>query len=137
MTPAQVAKQFAADNGFTITSDGRKYRIGYIALDSNEIEIAIVSGYPAALNAMKRYMSELSSALLGRKSIADAETHMIRKAARPLIGSEEWYAQRPWRLCYDRGTIQPMAYATRADALKTVRQRFAGVPNIAIVRIGA
>jgi hypothetical protein len=59
-TPAQLAKEFAAAHGFSIVPRGRRYAI--VKRRHNSIvEIAEVGGYPAALNAMKRYVAEHAS----------------------------------------------------------------------------
>ncbi|AAT37751.1 gp57 [Burkholderia phage BcepB1A] len=51
MTPAQEAKEYASKHGLTITTNDRRYTIMY-----GWRVIAEVGGYPAALNAMKRYV---------------------------------------------------------------------------------
>lgn len=57
MTPAQEAKEYAAANGFTIRLSGRRYIIEHS--DSQyEGYVADVGGYPAALNAMQKFVSE-------------------------------------------------------------------------------
>lgn len=205
MTPAQEAKEYAAVHGFSIETDGRRYRILY-----GDNSFATVSGYPAVLNAMKRYVQEqaVSAALeqaratgkvgaivgdvnatkveiLSDEQIAqnmivgaqiagcasresavelckaltpstahrlfdkpvadfpfedDASKARIRAEARrihkPAEGTPEWYARRPWRIVCGP-TAWPMAYASRSDALKTVRQRFAGLTAIRIIYMGA
>lgn len=50
-SPAERAKEFAADNGFIIEPVGRRYRI--TRNNMHNVTIAEVGGYPAALNAMK------------------------------------------------------------------------------------
>lgn len=50
-SPAERAKEFAADNGFEIVTVGRRYRI--TRNNMHNVTITEVGGYPAALNAMK------------------------------------------------------------------------------------
>lgn len=173
MTPAQEAKEYAAQNGFSIGAvvGAKRY---FIYRTRNGVShgdaIAEVGGYPAALNAMKRYVQEQAEsaaleqaretgkvgALVGDvnatnveimdsgRMVADfpfedeASKARIRAEARrihkPEPGSPEWYARNPWRIV-GPGYF-PMAYATRADALKTVRRAYAGEPGISIVYVG-
>lgn len=174
MTPAQEAKEYAAQHGFSIGAvvGAKRY---FVYRMRNGVSygdpIAEVSGYPAALNAMKRYMQEQteSAALELPRACSDiskpfkiaeriyppsdfpfeddaskgrirAEARRIRGEARritkPAEGSPEWFARRPWRIVCG-STVCPMAYATRFDALKTVRQRFSGLTAIRIVYMGA
>jgi hypothetical protein len=54
-TPAELAKEFAAANGISIRSEGRRY----VLTDESVVmgkEFAEVGGYPAALNAMRKYV---------------------------------------------------------------------------------
>lgn len=167
MTPAQEAKEYAAQHGFSIGAVvGAKryfvYRMGGGTSDA----IAEVSSYPAALNAMKRYMQEQvkSAALQPPRACSEAffkiaervypssdfpfeddaskarirvEARRIRKLSKYCsIGSPEWFARRPWRIV-GPWDCPPMVFATRSDALKTVRRVYAGEPGISIVYMGA
>lgn len=58
MTPAQEAKEFAAAHGFVISQCDRRYEIVHVAHDEAINEVANVGGYPAALNAMKLWVTE-------------------------------------------------------------------------------
>jgi len=60
-TPAQEAKDFAAANGFTISPLDRRYVVSYPAAQFDTF-VANVGGYPAALNAMRKYMDALRDA---------------------------------------------------------------------------
>ena len=51
-TPAEEARKYAAEHVFTITSEGRRYRIVGHGLNTT------VGGYPAALNAMRSACSQ-------------------------------------------------------------------------------
>lgn len=63
MTPAQEAKEYAATHGFVISTLAsiRKLRVYHVNHNGGRMgeHIAEVSGYPAALNAMKREMETL------------------------------------------------------------------------------
>jgi hypothetical protein len=50
-TPAEAAKTYAHDHGFTITPEGRRYRITRTVQPS--VTVGEVGGYPAALNLMR------------------------------------------------------------------------------------
>lgn len=58
MTPSQAAHKYAGDNGFKIVSNGRRYIISYPAAQFDTF-VAEVGGYPAALNAMRKYFEAL------------------------------------------------------------------------------
>jgi hypothetical protein len=53
-TPAEEARKYAAEHGFLITSEGRRYRVV-----GNGIETT-VGGYPAALNTMRHRIESLN-----------------------------------------------------------------------------
>ena len=55
MTPAQEAKEYADTHGFNIQPIGRRFDI-YRIVDG--AHVGNVGGYPASLNAMKRYTQE-------------------------------------------------------------------------------
>jgi hypothetical protein len=58
MTPAELAREFAEKHGFTIEPVGRRYKLYRDVDEHGEPNVfADVGGYPAALNAMKRYMA--------------------------------------------------------------------------------
>lgn len=60
MTPAQEAKEYASKHGFVISTLASTRKLRVYRADHNGIatgeHVAEVSGYPAALNAMKRYV---------------------------------------------------------------------------------
>lgn len=60
MTPAQEAKEYASTHGFVISTVASIRKLRVYHADHNGIatgeHVAEVSGYPAALNAMKRYV---------------------------------------------------------------------------------
>jgi len=55
MTPSQEAKEYASANGFTLQTFGKK--IGVLD-EKGGLEWVAFSGYPAALNHMRRVVSE-------------------------------------------------------------------------------
>ena len=59
LSPAVLAKDYAAAHGFTIEPVGRRYRITYSAAQFDTF-VAEVGGYPAALNAMRKYSDALN-----------------------------------------------------------------------------
>jgi hypothetical protein len=106
-TPAEIAKQFAKDNGFTIVAKDRRYVINY-----RGAFVAEVGGYPAAYNAMTRHMSELSNALLGYKSAAMPRVKLTPPDTHIAL----------WRYAHDSATHR-LKCKSYADALKAIRQR--------------
>lgn len=91
MTPAQEAKEFAAAHGFAILPNGRRYDIwtDYEG-DEHQNHIAQVGGYPAALNAMVRYVEENAAADVQVISQALENTSSLKERGE----SDDDYAQR-------------------------------------------
>jgi hypothetical protein len=60
-TPSQLAKDFAAQHGFTITPEGRRYVLSHKGDRAGvpDLWATDVGGYPAALNAMKARIEDL------------------------------------------------------------------------------
>jgi hypothetical protein len=59
-TPAQLAKDYAVEHGFVITPVGRRYTVTYPDAQY-DTHVADVGGYPAALNAMRKYVEARQS----------------------------------------------------------------------------
>jgi hypothetical protein len=60
-TPSQLAKDFAAQHGFTITPEGRRYVLSHKGNRAGvpDLWATDVGGYRAALNAMKARIEDL------------------------------------------------------------------------------
>jgi hypothetical protein len=130
MTPAQLAKEYAAANGFTIIADGaRRYNVLF---DGSLIKN--VGSYAAALNAMyadtvcpnpvtgARGDGSQPSAKLHPEfeDFNEASKARIRRAARIIKAS--CAVPKPWVLCingYEYGN-----YGSRTEAVKASRQRY-------------
>lgn len=162
MTPAQEAKDYAAQHGFTIITLGRRYIINHQESPYDTF-VAEVGGYPAALNAMKRYVQEQAEsaaleqaratgkvgALVGDvnaeimdsgRMVADFPFEDVASKARRIHKAvpnlTEWVSRNPWHIVI-AGRLSFTAFATRSDALKEVRRRLAGETGVRIVYMGA
>lgn len=118
MTPAQEAKQYASDSGFDIKVVGRRYSVW----KSDELVIT-VSGYPAALHAMKKYINDNRQCELILEDTICAST-LIGGARRKTYRyrAEVWYSDA------DKDGIRGFVSWKQSyeDAIKFLRQHISG-----------
>jgi hypothetical protein len=120
MTPAQEAKAYAAEHGFTIVTAERKHSI----YAPGGALVAQVSGYPAALNAMKRDIDALNvttdDVTVSVDAPSDTSTSFAKHINRLLCDA--------WHACVVTkcGAAIKASFATRADAVKWIRQMISG-----------
>lgn len=139
MTPAQEAKDYAAQHGFTIITLGRRYIINHQESPYDTF-VAEVGGYPAALNAMKRYVQQQteSSALeqaretgnvgaivddvnATKVEILDSGRHWL--ALSPAIIRGNWHVRIEYAQPDQNGdSVFHASRESRYEAIKFVRQ---------------
>lgn len=120
MTPAQEAKQYALDNGFEIRTVAKKYEI---LRDDNSI--GLVSGYPAALNLMKKHVPDNRQQIPEEEIISEEVLNNIFK-----IWNCERYRTEIWYSKPDSNGINGYVRWCRSykDAIKFLRKHLSG-PN--------
>lgn len=133
MTPAQEAKEYAARHGFSIGNVvGAKRYFVYRTGGGTSDAIAEVGGYPAALNAMKRYVQEQaeSAALQPPRACSEAFEDAGRCwfVFKPGIIRGNWHVRIQYAQPDQNGdSVFHASRESRTEAIKFVRQHLSSI----------